>query len=201
MALRDRDTIYGHAFLQRVKGMEIREVLTAPQSPWQNPFVERLIGSIRRECLDHVLVLSERHLRRILIRNFVYYHEARTHLALEKEASDMRPIERPEVGKVVQIPEVDSGLWAMFLASGNPLEHGRRQLDEGRRPAQPVRLQSRDEDPRSIRAIPGTLPRLGPGARRRPCRELGMSLEPVWCSHPAPRQGRDEPGPGGDRAR
>ena len=97
--LRDRDTIYGHVFLQRVKGMEIREVLTAPQSPWQNPFVERLIGSIRRECLDHVLVLSEPHLRRILTRYFVYYHRARTHLALEKEAPDVRPIERPEVGR------------------------------------------------------------------------------------------------------
>ena len=104
--LRDRDTIYGHVFLQRVKGMEIREVLTAPQSPWQNPFVERLIGSIRRECLDHVLVLREPHLRRILTRYFVYYHRARVHLALEKEAPDVRPIERPEVGKVVQIPEV-----------------------------------------------------------------------------------------------
>ena len=66
--LRDRDTIYGHAFRQRVKGMQIREVLTAPSSPWQNPFAERLIGSVRRECLDHVLVLSERHLRRVLTR-------------------------------------------------------------------------------------------------------------------------------------
>ena len=104
--LRDRDTIYGHAFRQRVKGMGIREVLTAPQSPWQNPFAERLIGSIRRECLDHVLVLSERHLRRILTRYFAYYHRARTHLSLQKDAPDVRPIERPEMGKVVQIPEV-----------------------------------------------------------------------------------------------
>ena len=66
--LRDRDTIYGHAFRQRVKGMQIREILTAPRSPWQNPLAERLIGSVRRECLDHVLVLSERHLRRVLTR-------------------------------------------------------------------------------------------------------------------------------------
>src|SRR3989449_1030217 len=68
--LRDRDSIYGHAFQHRVKGMGIHEVLTAPHSPWQNPFAERLIGSIRRECLDHVLVLSERHLRRILTHYF-----------------------------------------------------------------------------------------------------------------------------------
>jgi transposase InsO family protein len=103
--LRDRDTVYGHPFRQRVKGMRISEVLTAPQSPWQNPFVERLIGSVRRECLNHVLVLSERHLRRILTRYFAYYHRARTHLALDKDAPDGRPIERPEVGTIVQIPE------------------------------------------------------------------------------------------------
>jgi len=104
--LRDRDSIYGHAFRQRVKGMGIREVLTAPHSPWQNPFAERLIGSIRRECLDHVLVLGERHLRRLLTRYFAYYHRARTHLALDKDAPDTRPIERPELGRVIQIREV-----------------------------------------------------------------------------------------------
>jgi putative transposase len=104
--LRDRDRVYGHAFRHRVKGMGIREVLTAPQSPWQNPFAERLIGSIRRECLDHVLVLGERHLRRILTHYCAYYHRARTHLALDKDAPDGRPIERPELGRVIHIPEV-----------------------------------------------------------------------------------------------
>ena len=104
--LRDRDQVYGHAFRQRVKGMRILEVLTAAHSPWQNPFVERLIGSVRRECLDHVLVLNEQHLRRILTRYFAYYHRARTHLSLEKDAPDVRPIERPEAGTVLQIPEV-----------------------------------------------------------------------------------------------
>jgi transposase InsO family protein len=104
--LRDRDTVYGDAFRLRVKGMGIAEILAAPHSPWQNPFAERLIGSIRRECLDHVLVLGERHLRRILTRYFAYYHRARTHLSLDKDAPDGRPIERPEVGSIVQIPEV-----------------------------------------------------------------------------------------------
>jgi transposase InsO family protein len=104
--LRDRDTVYGHPFRQRVKGMRIREVLTAARCPWQNPFAERLIASIRRECLDHVLVLSERHLRRILTRYFAYYHRAGTHLSLEKDAPDVRPIEGPEMGPIVQIPEV-----------------------------------------------------------------------------------------------
>ena len=93
--LHDRDQVYGQPFRHRVKGMQIEEVLTAPHSPWQNPFAERLIGSIRRECLDHVLVLGERHLRRILTRYFAYYHQARTHLALDKDAPDLRPIEPP----------------------------------------------------------------------------------------------------------
>src|SRR2546430_8269086 len=104
--LRDRDSVYGHAFQHRVKGLGIHEVLTAPHSPWQNPFAERLIGSVRRECLDHVLLLSERHLRRILARYFAYYHRARTHLALDKDAPDIRPIELPEAGRILQIPEV-----------------------------------------------------------------------------------------------
>src|SRR5881397_3153692 len=112
--LRDRDTIYGHAFRQRVKGMGISEVLTAPLSPWQNPFAERLIGSIRRECLNHVLVLGESHLRRILTRYFSYYHRARTHLALDKDASDLRPVELPEAGRIVEIPEV-GGLHHRYL--------------------------------------------------------------------------------------
>jgi putative transposase len=86
--------------------MGLREVLTAPQSPWQNPLVERLIGSVRPECLDHVLVLNERHLRRILTRYVAYYHRARTHLSLEKDAPDGRPIERPEAGPVLEILEV-----------------------------------------------------------------------------------------------
>jgi putative transposase len=104
--IRDRDGVYGQPFRHRVKGMGIEKVLTSPQSPWQNPFVERLIGSIRRECLNHVLVLGERHLRRILTRYLAYYHQARTHLALDKDAPDLRPIEFPAAGRIVQLPEV-----------------------------------------------------------------------------------------------
>jgi putative transposase len=104
--LRDRDAIYGDSFRQRVKGMRIHEVLTAARSPWQNPFAERLIGSIRRECLDHVVVLGERHLRRTLTAYVAYYHRARTHLALDKDAPDVRPIELPEAGRILPIPEV-----------------------------------------------------------------------------------------------
>jgi transposase InsO family protein len=104
--LRDRDHVYGEQFRHRVKGMRIVEVLTTPHSPWQNPFVERLIGSVRRECLDHIAVLGERHLRRILTAYFAYYHRARTHLSLDKDAPDVRPVERPEVGRVVPLREV-----------------------------------------------------------------------------------------------
>src|SRR5213594_1986957 len=105
--LRDRDQVYGEQFRHRVKGMGIQEVLTAPHSPWQNPFVERLIGSVRRECLDHVVVLSERHLCRILTRYFAYYHRSRTHLSLDKNTPDTRPIARPAFGHIIiQIPEV-----------------------------------------------------------------------------------------------
>ena len=112
--LRDRDQVYGEQFRHRVKGMRIDEVLTAPQSPWQNPFAERLIGSVRRECLDHVLVLVERHLRRILTGYFRYYHQARTHLALDKDAPDRRPVELAVAGKIVQLPEV-GGLHHRYL--------------------------------------------------------------------------------------
>src|SRR5436309_6602930 len=104
--LRDRDAVYGHVFRQRVQGLGVGEVLTAPHSPWQNPFAERLIGSIRRECLNHVLVLGERHLRRALARYFAYYHRARTYLSLDKDGPHGRPIESPELGTIIPIPEV-----------------------------------------------------------------------------------------------
>jgi putative transposase len=112
--LHDRDQVYGEQFRHRVKGMQIDEVLTAPHSPWQNPFAERLIGSIRRECLNHVLVLGERHLRRILTSYFAYYHQARTHLALDKDAPELRLIELPAAGTIVQLPEV-GGLHHRYL--------------------------------------------------------------------------------------
>ena len=104
--IRDRDGIYGHDFSERVKHMGIEEVITAPRSPWQNPFAERMIGSIRRDCLDHVIVFNETHLRRILKGYFAYYHESRTHLSLDRNAPVPRNIEPPERGKVIAIPQV-----------------------------------------------------------------------------------------------
>ena len=104
--LRDRDRIYGDDFTGRIHGMNIRDVLIAPRSPWQNPYVERVIGSIRRECLDQVFVLGERHLRRILSSYLGYYHTARTHLSLDKDAPDHRPVQPSHTGKVVALPHV-----------------------------------------------------------------------------------------------
>jgi transposase InsO family protein len=93
--LRDRDAVYGVAFSSRVQTMGIHEVKTAPRSPWQNPYVERLIGTLRRECLDHVVVLNETHLRRLLREYLIYYHGARTHLSLAKDAPEPRRVGAP----------------------------------------------------------------------------------------------------------
>ena len=104
--LRDRDSIYGEEFRRRVKGIGIEEVPTALHSPWQNPFVERLVGSIRRECLDHLIIINEGHLRRILREYFDYYHNARPHQSLGRNSPIPRAIEPPAAGKVVSIPQV-----------------------------------------------------------------------------------------------
>ena len=86
--------------------MGIGEILSSPSSPWQNPYAERLIGSIRRECLDHVIILGERHLRRILTAYLTYYLRARTHLSLDKDAPTPRRVHAPTEGRVVAFAEV-----------------------------------------------------------------------------------------------
>ncbi len=104
--LRDRDAIYGAAFQRRLQSMGIEQVLSAPRSPWQNPFVERLIGTLRRDCLDHLIVLNERHLRRIVARYLDYYHDWRTHLSLSMDAPNPRIVRPPDQGRVVQFPDI-----------------------------------------------------------------------------------------------
>jgi putative transposase len=104
--IRDRDAIFGKDVVAITKGMGVEEVVTAPRSPWQNPYVERLIGSIRRECLDHVIVWNEQSLRRTLHSYFDYYACSRTHLALAKDAPERRAVEKPELGRIVAIPQV-----------------------------------------------------------------------------------------------
>ena len=95
--IRNRDRIYGSVVTRRLRAMGIRDKPTAPASPWQNGFAERLIGSIRRECVDHIIVLGEAHLRRILKSYTRYYNETRTHLALGKDAPISRPVQRTGV--------------------------------------------------------------------------------------------------------
>ena len=99
--MRDRDRIFGQDSVRQVKAMGIKQVLSAPRSPWQRAYVDRVIGSIRRECLDHMIVYNERSLHRHLKIFTEYYHRSRTHLALEKDTPESRPIQAPESGQIV----------------------------------------------------------------------------------------------------
>lgn len=104
--IRDRDGIYGHWFDDQIEGLGIGQVRTTARSPWQNGYAERVIGSIRRECLNHVIAVNERHLRRILKRYIRYYLDTRTHLALDKDAPRPRKIQSPNSGRIVELSEV-----------------------------------------------------------------------------------------------
>ncbi len=104
--IRDRDGIYGNVFRDRVGGLGLEEIVIAARSPWQNGYAERFIGSLRRECLDHVIALDERHLLRIVRRYVAYYNRTRTHLALGKDPPEPRSIQASGAGAIVAIPEV-----------------------------------------------------------------------------------------------
>jgi putative transposase len=104
--LRDRDRIFGKEFVDQVKAMGVKQVLSAPRSPWQRAYIERVIGTIRRECLDHVIVFNRTSLSRHLNRFLEYYHRSRCHLSLEKDPPEPRPVQRPEAGRIVSIPQV-----------------------------------------------------------------------------------------------
>jgi transposase InsO family protein len=112
--IRDRDSVYGEAFTRRIRAMGIRDRPTAPRSPWQNGYAERLIGSIRRECLDRVIVYGERHLRHVLRSYALYYNEARTHLSLAKDAPLPRAIQT--VGSILPLPII-GGLHHHYVRS------------------------------------------------------------------------------------
>jgi transposase InsO family protein len=103
--VRDRDSIYGAAFRRRLRSLGIGEVLTAPRSPWQNPYAERLVGTLRRECLDNDIVMHERRLRRILRSYIDFYHRWRVHRSLEMDSPDYRPVQRPEFGELIEFPD------------------------------------------------------------------------------------------------
>ena len=99
--LRDRDAIYGEPFTRCLANMGIRDVIIAPGAPWQNAFAERVIGSIRRECLDHVIILSEAHLCRVLRAYLAYYNTARPHQSLANNSPQPRMVEPPPRGRVI----------------------------------------------------------------------------------------------------
>jgi len=105
--IRDRDGIYGYRVSSTLAALGIEPNVTAPRSPWQNGYCERVIGTIGRECLDHVIVLGERHLRRVLKEYLVYYHGSRTHLGLEKDAPVSRSIQGQDIGPVTSEPVLD----------------------------------------------------------------------------------------------
>ena len=102
--VRDRDCCYGPDFRQLLHSFGTEEILIAPRAPWQNPFVERLIGTLRRECLDHVIVWNERSLRRTLRSFLAYYHQWRPHLALDKDAPIPRAVQPPAIGAIIEVP-------------------------------------------------------------------------------------------------
>jgi transposase InsO family protein len=104
--LRDRDSIYGDTFRGQVSSMGITEVITAPRSPWQSPYVERLMGSVRRECLDHIVAVNEKTLRETLRSYFSYYHDSRCHLGLNKDSPEPREVQSPDKGRIVEISKV-----------------------------------------------------------------------------------------------
>ena len=104
--IRDRDQVYGERFSRQARTLDIREVVIAPRSPWQNAYAERVIGLMRRECLDHVVVIGERHLLGILSKYVDYYNGTRTHLSLAKDAPEPRSVQPPSQGRVVEVPRV-----------------------------------------------------------------------------------------------
>ena len=113
--------------------MGITEVITAPRSPWQNAYVERLVSSIRRECLDHVIVFNERYLRRVLSSYFQYHHDARTHLSLDKDCPRPRPIQR-SAGNIIAFPRLEVCIIAMNVERPEIAEAARSSLSSPNRP-------------------------------------------------------------------
>ncbi len=104
--LRDRDASYGSDFRGRVEAMGITGVITAPRSPGQNAYVERVVGSVRRECLDHIVIFNARHLRRVLSSYVDFCQRTRTHLSLDKDCPDPHPIQPPRIGRAFAIPQL-----------------------------------------------------------------------------------------------
>src|ERR1017187_2914765 len=139
--IRDRDKAYGNEFSRRVRDLGIRAIKTAIRAPKMNCYAERLIGTIRRELFDHVIVSSERHARRLLQEFQVWYNEDRLHLALEKDAPDHRPVEPPEMGEVISLARL-GGLHHRYSRGVQPEAKARlrRHPELSAMPSDSVRL-------------------------------------------------------------
>ncbi len=164
--IRDRDRIYSAVVRRRLRAMGIRDKPIAPASPWQNGIVERLIGSIRRESVDHMIVLGEAHLRRILKSYARYYNETRTHLALDKDAPVSRPVER---NGVVRSRAILGGLHHHYATTAAPHGDAARLLPVLR--LAPLRPQAQLDPPRS----PATLGARPATPRSTTADQLGVS--------------------------
>ena len=200
--VRDNDCSYGHAFMNRLRSMGIRDRPTAPRSPCQNAYVERLIGTLRRECLDHVLIFGEWHLRQVLKSYSLYYNEMRTHLSLDKDAPLPRPAQR--FGTIVSVP-ILSGLhhcyarhnfWETHAVLTPPaLSHLSNGPAIVRLPRPARRRSSTLTDPLQSRCLDQVL-RIDRSTDRRsprepPSRASSRRSRPVWSTHL--RQGRAPP--------
>src|SRR5207245_2793401 len=128
--LRDRHAIYGDVFARRVNGLRMSEILIAPRAPRQTPFAVRVIGSIRRECLDHVIVINERHLRRVLRRYLAYYNATRPHQSLHNDRPHPREVQTPAGGRIVAIPQVGGLHHRYQRAACDPRDSGSRDGQE-----------------------------------------------------------------------
>ena len=104
--IRDRDAIFGNEFHARVDNLGVRQIRISPRSPWQNGYAERWVGTLRRELLDHVIVVGERHLLRLVRQHVAYYNEDRPHISLDRDAPVARAVQPPSAGRVVALPRV-----------------------------------------------------------------------------------------------
>ncbi len=112
--IRDRDGIYGEKVLETIKFLNVNDIVISARSPWQNGYCERVVGTIKHECLNHMIIFNEAHARRILKKYFEYYHDDRTHLVLEKETPGLRSTELPEMG-AVQRRQTVGGLHSRYF--------------------------------------------------------------------------------------
>ena len=176
--IRDRDAVYGHVVRRRLQATGVRDRPAAPQSPWQNAYAERLVGSIRRDCLDHVIVFGEAHLRRILKAFANYYNGIRTHLSLKKDAPFARSIERNE--RIASLP-ILGGLHHRYCRTWFPMGTARRAPP---RPRKGARAES----------VPNPIePLVRPGGALRGTRRYDPAAN---AQHPDTSNGRNGRGSG-----